>query len=81
MAEASGSGQVVIAGGAFAGLSAAADTPGNAGPRLGPCTRASRLVAPGRRLELAPSSGRHDVLPAMRGAVIAQGRPSGTIER
>jgi hypothetical protein len=76
MAEASGSGQAVIADGS-AGLSASADRPGHAGPH----TCASRLFGPGRLLDLAPSSGRHDVLPAIRGAVIARGCPGGPNER
>ncbi len=58
MAKVSGSRQVVTADGGFAGLFAAANTPGHAGRRHGPHTCASRLVALGRRLELAPSSGR-----------------------
>jgi hypothetical protein len=81
MAEASGSGQVVLADGGFAGLFAAATTPGHAGPRHGPHACASRLVAPGRRLGLARSSGQRDVVPVVCGAVIGQGRSGGTIER
>ena len=50
-------------------------------PGHGPHTYVFQLFALGKPLTLGPSFTRRDLLAAMRGAVLAQGRLDGTYER